>query len=193
MSSDALLMNVFCHPRALRGKASTSLLGIGMGEVPEFGFRAKVPLQGGRCDRTEVDMKLGKLLVESKLTETDFQMQKAKIVESYRDFEEVFDRRALPKVDDRYVSYQLIRNVLAAHALRLDFCVVLDERRPDLIEDWYAVMKCVRISDLRARCKVLAWQELSADLPADLRQFLNRKYGIVPHGCAVFEWAAPEA
>ena len=60
----------------------------------------------------------------------------------------------------RYVSYQLIRNVLAAHALGLSFCVILDARRPDLMEAWYSVMRYVRIATLRTRCQVLTWQEL---------------------------------
>jgi len=41
-------------------------------DMPEFGYKARVPLLGGRTDRTEVDMKLGRLLVEAKLTESDF-------------------------------------------------------------------------------------------------------------------------
>ena len=68
--------------------------------------------------------------MESKLTESDFQSQAEDLVESYRDLHEVFDCRILPKVRDRYVSYQLIRNVLAAHALGLSFCVILDAPRP---------------------------------------------------------------
>ena len=87
------------------------------------------------------------------------------------------------QVDGKYVSYQLLRNVLAAHALGFAFCVLLDSRRPDLIESWYAVMKCVRIAELRMRCKVLTWQELSEALPSDLQRFLDLKYGIVPPGC----------
>ena len=59
------------------------------------------------------------------------------------------------RLEKGYVSYQLIRNVLAAHALDLAICVLLDTRRPDLIEAWYPVMKCVRIPELRTRCKVL--------------------------------------
>jgi len=127
-------------------------------------------------------MKLGGLLVESRLTEADFQIKQPEIVESYRDLEEVFDCSAPPKRDGLYLSYQLIRNVLAAHALALDFCVLLDARRPDLMEAWYVVMRCVRIPELRTRCKVLSWQELSAMLSPDLRHFLDLKYGIVPPG-----------
>jgi len=149
MSSDALLMNVFCHPRTLNIDAVCSVLGVERGESPIFGFRPRVPLTNGLGDRTEVDMKLGSLLVESKLTESDFQSKSAGIVGSYRDFHDVFERRMLPRLQDKYASYQLIRNVLAAHALGLSFCVILDSRPPDLIEAWYAIMRCVRDSELR--------------------------------------------
>jgi hypothetical protein len=36
-------------------------------------------------------MKLGNLMVEAKLTETDFQTAPARMIERYRDFGEVFD------------------------------------------------------------------------------------------------------
>ena len=116
MSSDALLMNVFCYPRTLKEKKLFDLLGVEFGAVPEFGFRARVPLLNGKVDRTEVDMRLGNLLVEAKLTETDFQSRDANFVELYRDFRDVFDDRSLPRREGEYVSYQLIRNVLAAQA-----------------------------------------------------------------------------
>jgi hypothetical protein len=127
-------------------------------------------------------MKLGSLLVESKLTETDFQIQHPPLVESNRDFSAVFDQESLPRQNGQYISYQLIRNVLAAHHLGSSFCVLLDVRRPDLIEAWFAVMRCVKIADLRTRCKVLTWQELAATLPEDLQHFLDQKYGVVPPG-----------
>ena len=66
---------------------------------PIFGWKARVPLASGRFDRTEVDMRLGSLLVEAKLTETNFQTREARIVESYRDFDTVFDRELLPSVE----------------------------------------------------------------------------------------------
>jgi hypothetical protein len=182
MSSDALLMNVFCCPGVTEGQTVAMKLGFEAGEVPVFGFRAGIPRDGRRVDRTEIDMKLGTLLAESKLTETDFQIQRPELVESYRDFDEVFDRESLPRVNGHYVSYQLIRNVLAAHHLGIAFCVVLDARRPDLIEAWFDIMRCVRIADLRTKCKVLTWQELAEVLPPELRRFLDQKYGIVPPG-----------
>lgn len=182
-SSDALLMNVFCCPGVTENRTVALTLGFEVGDVPEFGFRAGVPRNGRRVDRTEVDMKLGTLLAESKLTETDFQIQRPALVESYRDFCEVFDHDSLPRLKGRYLSYQLLRNVLAAHYHGLRFCVLHDARRPDLREAWFAVMRCVRIADLRTRCQVLTWQELAELLPEPLQDFLDHKYGIVPPGC----------
>jgi len=182
MSSDALLMNVFCCPGVTQNWALALKLGFEVGELPQFGFRAGIPRNGSRSDRTEIDMKLGTLLVESKLTETHFQIQRPALLESYRELDDVFDKERLPRLNGRYVSYQLIRNVLAAHHLGLNFCVLLDARRPDLVESWFAVMKCVKNPDLRTRCKVLTWQELAESLPSDLQVFLDYKYGIVPSG-----------
>jgi hypothetical protein len=233
MSSDALLMNVFCTPGVLSSAPLRSMLGIAGSVEPEFGWKARVPLRTGRVDRTEVDMRWGDLLVEAKLTETDFQCRAAKIVESYRDLDEVFDRELLPKLqlrtrrrreavelaehftqewepemegseeiarafhteletqadaeqpwDPGYAGYQLIRNVLAAHASGASFCVIHDERRRDLREAWSAVMRAVRTAEMRMRCKVLSWQELVSLVPDGLRRFLDLKYGIAAPGSA---------
>lgn len=177
-SSDALLMNVFCYPGVLKDGRVASLLGVSRAETPYFGFRARVPLADGKLDRTEVDMRLGDLLVEAKLTESDFQRAPKTRVCAYRDFHEVFDSEALPQTEREYLSYQLIRNVLAAFAGNCSFCVIADARRPELVEAWYEVMKCVNPVELRPRCKVLAWQELAKVLPARQREFLVEKYGI---------------
>jgi hypothetical protein len=178
MSSDALLMNIFCHPAVLRSEAVARLLGIQPKSRPQFGLRARVPLAQERFDSTEVDMHIGNLLVEAKLTESDFQRgEKAKVLR-YRDFLAVFDDAELPQSDRHYFSYQLIRNVLAAHDRQVPFCVLLDARRVDLLEAWYAVMRCVRAAELRTACKVLTWQELGHVLPKNLQIFLTEKYGI---------------
>jgi len=178
MSSDALLMNIFCYPGVCRSKTVARLLGTEIADLPEFGHKAHVPLLNGRTDRTEVDMRLGRLFVEAKLTESDFQTKARTVVETYRDLRDVFDLRALPTRGNKLVSYQLIRNVLAAHASGASFCVIADARRPDLIEAWHAIMRCVRHSELRTRCQVLTWQELSTVLPRKLQEFLDVKYGI---------------
>ena len=182
LSSDALLMNVFCYPGVTRRMEVCRMLGIEPGSIPDFGFMPRVPLLSEATERTEVDMNLGNKIFEAKLTEGDFQIQRAELVEQYRDLREVFEARQLPRTKRKYVSYQLIRNVLAAHALNLDFCTLLDARRPDLLEDWYGIVRCIRFADLRARCKVLTWQELTPSLPAALQRFLSVKYGIAPMG-----------
>src|SRR5215471_15594387 len=58
-SSDALLMNIFCCPRVCSRQALTSMLGTEPTDMPEFGYKARVPLLRDRTDRTEIDMKLG--------------------------------------------------------------------------------------------------------------------------------------
>ncbi len=178
VSSDALLMNVFCFPGVTDCPAIRAMLGIEKGAVPEFGVKPRTPLISGKYDNTEVDMRLGPLLVEAKLTESDFQSAKASLVERYRDFDEVFDRDELPVRAGRVLGYQLIRGTLAAHATGGDFGVLCDARRPDMAEMWYRVIRAVRLSDLRCRLKLLTWQELSAAVPHELAEFLGEKYGI---------------
>jgi hypothetical protein len=178
MSSDALLMNVFCHPEVLRSARVASMLGLEAKLNPRFGVPARVPLLNGRLDRTEVDLKIGELLVEAKLTEIDFQRAKKTSVLRYRDFRRVFEEDLLPQVGDYYNCYQLIRNVLAAYASQCSLCVLLDVRRPDLVDAWYTVMRSIQPVALRTACKVLTWQELSRVLPASMQAFLAVKYGI---------------
>jgi len=178
-SSDALLMNVFCYPGVCDSSLLMGMLGVEPGCAPEFGVKARVPLMSSRFDRTEIDMRLGNLLVESKLTESGFQQKTKKLLQQYRDFVPVFQRSLLPQTAGEYLSYQLLRNVMAAHATGNSFCVISDARRPDLIEAWFLVMRAVKLGDLRRRCKVLTWQELAEALPGELRAFLDAKYGIV--------------
>jgi hypothetical protein len=177
-SSDALLMNIFCYPSVLRDARVCALLGVEPGLSPSFGYRARVPLANGRFDRTEVDLRLGNLLVEAKLTETDFQSAPKRVLLAYRDFSKVFDSRQLPQTGEHYLSYQLLRNVLAAHAQGGSFCVLLDARRPDLVEAWYAVMRCVKPVELRTELRISTWQEVTDAAPRRLRAFLSKKYGI---------------
>ena len=176
-SSDALLMNIFCNPDVLRVGSVSALIGADPG-LPCFGYRARVPLASGRFDRTEIDLRLGDVLVEAKLTEGDFQSAEKGVLLAYRDFADVFDGKQLPQTDDRYHSYQLLRNVLAAHALGASFCNLIDARRPDLADAWYAVMRCVRPVELRTRLRISTWQELAYVAPPRLRTFLAVKYGI---------------
>jgi len=179
-SSDALLMNVFCYPEMMAGLGIRSMFDAEPDAEPEFGFKPRVPLQKGKHDATEVDMKIGGLLVEAKLTESDFQWARPELIWRYRDLDTVFDLSALPIRNGKFGGYQLIRGTLAAYALESSFCVVCDARRPDLVEVWFQVLGAVRLVELRCRLKLLTWQELASTLPADLQDYLARKYGIFP-------------
>jgi hypothetical protein len=177
-SSDALLMNIFCCRRSIANRDLCSMLGVPSGLMPQFGFRPGIPLRNGKTDRTEIDMKLGDLMVEAKLTETDFQTAPAKMIERYRDLDEVFDPAEL-RISEVVPNYQLIRGVLAASATGGSFCVLCDARRPDLIENWYSVVRAVRNCAMRIRLKLVTWQELHATLPLRVQRFLETKYGII--------------
>jgi hypothetical protein len=178
-SSDALLMNIFCYPGVTTSTLVQGMLGVEPEVQPEFGFKPRTPLSSdGRYDNTEIDMRLGDLLVEAKLTESDFQSARFDLVTRYRDLEPVFDLSGLPSRNGRYLSYQLIRGTLAAYATGCSFAVLCDGRRTDLIESWYRIMRAVRPFELRYRLKLLTWQELSRMLPDNLQRFLATKYGI---------------
>jgi hypothetical protein len=211
-SSDALLMSIFCHPRVFDGERLTpqvaNLFRVDVVSRPCFGVRPGVPLRRSAkgkelVDRTEIDLTLGDLYCEAKLTESDFQTAPPTLVERYRDLEAVFNVPRLPQYvmeppplppsvdpDDPTVNlprrvsrqcvagYQLIRNVLAAYAAEASFCLLLDARRGDLIEQWFAVLSAVHSPAFAWRLKLLTWQELATVLPHDLQNFLALKYGI---------------
>ncbi len=185
-SSDALLMNVFCYPRVLATPRLPALLGVPPGLEPTFGYRPQLTLHPGRRnkplkDRTEIDMRLGTLLVEAKLTETDFQFAPIHLLERYPAFPSVFDPDLLELAPRGIRNYQLLRGILAAHADPASrFCVFLDARRPDLREAWYATVRAVRSYQLQSRLRLVTWQEIAAALPSPLRNFLAGKYNIQP-------------
>jgi hypothetical protein len=118
VSSDALLMNIFCHPQVFNGHtlapAVAHLLNVDRTAQPCFGITPGVPLRttrksrsktpsdpGSRAntltDRTEIDLQLGNLFLEAKLTESNFQTAPPRLIERYRDLETVFDPHRLPR------------------------------------------------------------------------------------------------
>jgi hypothetical protein len=106
-SSDALLMNIFCHPEVFTGTTLSpdvaTLLGVSINAAPCFGINPRIPLHPnakGRAltDRTEIDMQLSDLFVEAKLTETGFQNARPALIHRYRDLETVFDIAKLPRI-----------------------------------------------------------------------------------------------
>src|SRR5205085_10085921 len=112
---------IFCYPGVATDRRVLHLLATESDQPPQFGYKPLVPLCDGKFDRTEVDMRLGNLLVEAKLTEGDFQRKNKDALAAYRDFTAVFDRRQLPQNLNHPLSYQLIRTVLAAPALGCSF------------------------------------------------------------------------
>ncbi len=122
-SSDALLMNIFCHPGVFNGHALApavaNLLNVEATAQPCFGINPGVPLKtvrkrrsklpselGDRADllanvlkdRTEIDLQLGNLFLEAKLTESNFQTAAPRLIERYRDLETIFDITRLPRM-----------------------------------------------------------------------------------------------
>lgn len=180
-SSDALLMNIFCYPGVTSRRSLCALLNIEPGSRPRFGVRPGIPMIAGGLDRTEIDMSVGPLLIEAKLTESGFQTARRDLVFRYRNIADIFDTELLPASGAGYRSYQLIRGVLAADHCGKSFLVLCDARRTDLIEAWFTILRAVRSCELRSRLGLLTWQELAAALPKGLQAFLGEKYGIYPH------------
>ncbi len=110
-SSDALLMNIFCHPGVFNGQtlapAVANLLNVEPTAQPCFGINPGVPLLNqrkgrtklplGLTDRTEIDLHIDNLFLEAKLTESSFQTAAPRLIERYRDLETVFDVTRLPR------------------------------------------------------------------------------------------------
>jgi hypothetical protein len=120
-SSDALLMNIFCHPEVFSNNhlnpAVASLLGVPTNIEPNFGLHPGVPLKKSPTnskkkttrnpqrepdepdhlkDRTEIDLQLGNFFIEAKLTESNFQTANPRLIERYRDLETIFAIERLP-------------------------------------------------------------------------------------------------
>jgi hypothetical protein len=202
MSSDALLMNIFCTPGVIESPVLRRTLGSLLVEakLTEADFQTKTAavVEGYR----DFDAVFDRDLLPRVSLATKRRREPAEFPEDYtQEFEE-----ALPETlrsgflaqplqtpatfaADRstavvagYASYQLIRNALAAYSQGSSFCVIHDARRPDLREAWFEVLAAVKSAEMRVRLKVLTWQELVALLPEDLQAFLDCKYGIVAPG-----------
>ncbi|MBS1815550.1 MAG: hypothetical protein JSS87_11795 [Acidobacteria bacterium] len=178
-SSDALLMNIFCHPATMKSATLCALLGVSASDKPEFGWRARVALTNGHDDRTEIDMRLGDLLVEAKLCEGDFQSAPMSMMWRYDAFADIFDIERLHPRRGKLRSYQLLRGVMAAVEHDARFCLMCDARRSDLKDDWAEMVAAVRYSTVRCRLQIVTWQEIAQHLPRPLAAFLDEKYGIV--------------
>ncbi len=178
VSSDALLMNIFCAPGTCRSTMLCSLLNVEPGLQPHFGVRTRTPLRDGFDDRTEADMQLGDLLVEAKFSESGFGSARPDLMLRYPDLAQVFDVERLPRTRADLRHYQLLRGVLAAQHLGCRFALFCDARRPDLQTAWFDVLSAVSSFQLRSRLLLVTWQEIATCLSRPLQIFLADKYGI---------------
>lgn len=181
-SSDALLMNIFCHPKINEWKGVKQLLQVNDLSKLTFGHEPGITLVDGTPDGTEVDLFIQdgetKIFCESKLTETDFVFEPLPKFERYTHFNTVFESKYLPVFNEETANYQLVRNILAAYEFNAKFYLFIDARRPDLAKSFYQTVRCIKDMDLRQRCEVFYWQDIAAFCGTELQDFLKNKYGI---------------
>lgn len=176
-SSDALLMNIFCHPAISRCAKVKMMFGSDM-ETIDFGVDGQVKIKNGGVDKTEIDMVLPGVFCEAKLTENDFTKKRREVVERYDGLFDTFHAEALPKIKTDYDNYQIIRTLLAAKQCNCDHILLCDERRPDLVRRYMSTVACLKSVEDRARCRFIFWQEIVATCDKSLRRWIEAKYGI---------------
>ncbi len=172
-SSDAVLMNVFCHPKIKVWKGVAQLTGINPDDI-EFGWNPGIETHDSP---TEIDMYSNNTIYEAKLTEKGFTEKNiGKVREVYPDFEDVFESSSLTE-NGMVKHYQLIRNIIAAKKHDANFRLIIDYRRPDLLRYFLETVASVKSFELRKRCSFLTWQEIAQSTGRDLQEFLRMKYG----------------
>ena len=179
-SSDALLMNIFCHPKILKWKGLTNLINIdNLTEVKiEFGFDPR--LEKYNETKTEIDMKIQNTIFEAKLTEYNFTTKnKIDLLKKYDNIEEYFDLTSLHKNNETITNYQLLRNFLAAIKNNFNFILLVDSRRPDLIREFLYTFSALKYQyqDIN-KFRFITWQDIYNVIGKDLKLFLKLKYGI---------------
>ena len=176
-SSDALLMNIFCHPSIRKWTGVKKLLGDDLESI-DFGFPGSVRISNGQTDTTEIDMALSDVFCEAKLTESDFTHKRPSVVENYEGLDETFHVKALLRMGDDYDNYQIIRNLLAASQHGRKHILLCDERRPDLVRRYLTTVSCIRDVHWRMKFRIIFWQEIVAACGSSLRKWAEEKYGL---------------
>ncbi|MGE0084573.1 MAG: hypothetical protein AB7S75_09135 [Desulfococcaceae bacterium] len=177
-SSDALLMNIFCHPKISSWKSILNIFNVSRLN-PQFGFKAELPKINGIKDKTEIDIAFEDIFAEAKLTEDDFTQKEINIVQEYQGFSDFFDTESLPIRKGKYLHYQIIRNLLAARYWQKRHFLLCDDRRSDLVRSYCEIVSCIKDTAYRTKYKVLFWQEICSSVGQNLKQFLKEKYGIM--------------
>ncbi len=173
-SSDALLMNIFCHPDFFTWSGPKKNLGFA-DETPEFGWNPELEFE---TRNTEVDMKLGDNIYEAKLTESDFTEKKIDgLTERYPGIDDIFYLEDLMN-GNKVRHYQLLRNIYAAYKKDKSFRLICDARRPELISALYETTCAIKDYDSRKKIGFITWQHIASYTGKDLKEFLKLKYGI---------------
>ncbi|MBA7562127.1 hypothetical protein ES708_03776 [subsurface metagenome] len=180
-SSDALLMNIFCHPDINKWKGIAKLFDLSNIKEVTFGHNPKL-LKNGKPEskphQTEIDLVINdKIICEAKLTESDFTNKNKKSVEAYDRFEGVFNKHYLTQTHEEYSNYQLIRNILSLVHYSA-FFLICDARRPDLVKNFYETIRCINDISLRAKCNIIFWQDIAKSVGKDLRDYLKISYNL---------------
>ena len=173
-SSDAILMNIFCNPGMKKWTGPRELLNIDALSDIEFGW--KPVFENEDNHPTEIDMKIGNRIFESKLTEISLTTKPHEIVERYKDFHTVFDSTALDNGKGEYCHYQLIRNILTAYKYGYSFSILIDESRIDLIKELFSATRAIKDPNLRSRISFITWQEIASVCGTELKEYLSSKY-----------------
>lgn len=172
-SSDALLMNIFAHPKIKEWKSLRDLISINQSDNIEFGWNPE--FENEKKHKTEIDMKIGSSIFEAKLTEKDFTKKELQIVLTYPKLENIINLSVLTK-NNIVSNYQLIRNLLTIEKYDYKFNLIIDESRTDLIREFYKVKFAIKDKSLSDRFNFLTWQEISDSVGIELKNYITEKY-----------------
>ena len=172
-SSDALLMNLFAHPKIKEWKSFRDLISIDQSDNIEFGWNPVFDNETNH--KTEIDMKIENSIFEAKLTEKDFTQKELKVVLTYSNVENIIDLEILTNNNIVY-NYQLIRNLLTAEKYDYKFNLLIDETRTDLIREFYKVKSAIKVKSLLNNFNFLTWQEIANSVGLDLKNYITEKY-----------------
>ena len=172
-SSDALLMNLFAHPKIKVWKSLRDLISIDQLDNIEFGWNPVFTNETNH--KTEIDMKIGNSIFEAKLTEKDFTQKDLTIVLTYSNVNNIIDLKDLT-TNGIVSNYQLIRNLLTAKKYGYKFNLLIDETRTDLIREFYKVKNAIKIKSLLDNFNFLTWQEIANSVGSDLKEYITEKY-----------------
>lgn len=175
-SSDALLMNIFCHPKFKNWKGMNNLFKIDKFDDFEFGWNPEFKNEKSSY-KTEIDLKFNDIIIEAKFTEENFKTQIKTVVESYENFDLVFEKDLLKVTENNeYKNYQLIRNILTAYKYNFRFILIIDESRIDLIKEFLKTIISIKNLELRNKIEFITWQEIVDLVGDELKEYMKNKY-----------------